>query len=84
MIQFQIVIDFREGKNQLIVNVLEREDANDLERELARYLEDLHRTILVEMRDQLPAGEVEYTEIDKPSSHHTPRRAPASGNIEGA
>lgn len=63
MIQFQIVIDFKEGCNQIIVNVLEREDANNQERELARHLEDLHRTILMDIRDQLLEGDIEISEI---------------------
>lgn len=64
MIVVQIVINIRGNDNNSIeINTLEREDANDLERELARNFEELHHSILGEIRDQLPEGDAEITVI---------------------
>jgi hypothetical protein len=66
MIQVQFVLDFRDGNNHIDLNILEREDANDLERELARHIQELHASILEEMKEQMP-GDVEVTFISGPA-----------------
>lgn len=55
MVQIQFVIDFSgDDKNHIDMNILEREDANDQERELARHIEELHRSILETIKAQMP------------------------------
>jgi hypothetical protein len=62
MIQVQFVLDFRDGSNHIDLNILEREDANDLERQMAALLQELHVSILEEIKEQMP-GDVEVTFI---------------------
>jgi hypothetical protein len=59
MIQVQFILDFRENKNTIALNLLEREDANDLERQLAGYIQDLHLSIVEQIREQAPDIELE-------------------------
>lgn len=62
MIQVQFILDFRAGDNPIQINILEREDANDLEREMAQHIQELHRAILEDIAAQLPDGEVTVIE----------------------
>lgn len=64
MIQVQFVLNFKQGKNTIDLNILEREDANDLEREMAGYIQELHVSIIENIRGQLPEGaEIDLTLI---------------------
>jgi hypothetical protein len=65
MVIVQIVISVPgDNKNRIEVNILEREDANAPERELAQNIQELHRVILEEIAAQLPEGDVTLTVID--------------------
>ncbi len=67
MIQLHFVLDFQgNNRNHIDFYVLEREDANDQERELARHIEELHVSILETIQSQMPS-QVEITRIG-----HTP------------
>jgi hypothetical protein len=66
MIQIQIILDFRPGKNTIDLNILEREDANDMERELARYIQELHVGIIGMAQEEMP-GEIDVTLIGCPA-----------------
>jgi hypothetical protein len=59
MIQVQFILDFREGKNTIALNLLEREDANDLERQMAQYIQDLHLALFEGLKGELPDIELE-------------------------
>jgi len=64
MIVVQFVIVFKgSNQNRLELNVLEREDANDLERKMAQSIESLHRSIFLDIADLMGPGEVVMTEI---------------------
>lgn len=64
MIQVQIVLNFQgNDQNDIQLNVMEREDANDQEREYANAVEELFKSVLYSMRDQLGADQVVITEI---------------------
>ena len=64
MIQIQVVIRVPgDDKNTIDVNILEREDANDREREFAGYIEELYASIFETIRARMPS-DVEITRID--------------------
>ena len=73
MIQIQNVVEIDEstGVMNIGINVLEREDANDQEREYARLLENLLLTVLDEMKESLlkkdPTATVSTKLITKPT-----------------
>lgn len=63
MIQLQYIVDFRgDNNNRIDLNILEREDANDQEREMARAIEALHLSVLEMLKEQMP-GDVEIERI---------------------
>lgn len=65
MMQVQITISVPGNDRNLIsVNLLEREDANDAEREFARNIQDMMQGVMEMVRDQLPDGEVEISVIE--------------------
>ena len=59
MIQIQITANFRNDDHKITLDILEREDASDLEREFAQYVQSLHLGIF----EQIP--EVELTMIER-------------------
>lgn len=64
MIQAQIIIDVQgNNENHIVLNILEREDANDQEREMAQHIEDLFRSIFQQIQEEMGEGEVTITEI---------------------
>lgn len=66
MVIVQIVITVPgHDKNRIEVNILEREDANAPERELAQNVQELLRVILEEIAARLPEGEATLTVIDR-------------------
>lgn len=64
MIQVQFVLNFKDGDNHIQLNILEREDANELEREMAQHIQELHVAIMTDLKDQLPDSEIELTVIE--------------------
>lgn len=68
MMQVQITIHVPgENQNRVIVDLLEREDANDLERELALNIQTMLLGVMEMVRDELPPGEVQIEVIDRQS-----------------
>ena len=66
MMQVQVNIDVRgEGKNTITVNLFEREDVNDLEREMAHNIQEMLLGVMEMVRDELPPGEVDIHIIEK-------------------
>lgn len=64
MVQVQININVPQNDNNtIVVNLLEREDANDLEREFARNIQDMLQGVMEMVRDELPPGDVEITVV---------------------
>ena len=51
--------------NNIEVNILEREDANDQEREVARAIQDMHQAAFQAIAEQMPEGEFRLTVIEK-------------------
>lgn len=60
MIQVQMRIHWQNGRHELLVDVLEREDASDQERKLARSVEDLHRKIFRFLSGKNPLWETRF------------------------
>jgi phosphate uptake regulator len=66
MMQVQITIHVPgENKNKVTVDLFEREDANDLEREMARNIQDMLQSVMEAVRDQSAPGEVEIEVIER-------------------
>ena len=49
------------GNNHISVDLLDREDANDMEREMGRNTQNLIAAALQAVADQMPEGEVTIT-----------------------
>lgn len=54
--------------NRIEVDLLEREDANEAERELARSIQDMHEAAFEAIKAQLGADQVYFTVIEGPPS----------------
>lgn len=65
MMQVQIMLSVKgNDDNTISVYLLEREDANDTERELAKNIQNMIMAVMEDLRDELPAGEVQIEVIE--------------------
>lgn len=73
-------------KNRIEVDLLEREDANDAEREAARSIQDMHQAAFEYLREQLGADQVHVSVIERaapaPSLGICPRCDRELDNVE--
>lgn len=58
MVQVQLNLNTRDGALAIDLNILEREDASELERELARHLQTVYLALFDHVRESLPNVEV--------------------------
>lgn len=58
MVQVQFNLMVKTGALTIDLNILEREDASELERELARHLQTIYLALFDHIREQLPDVDV--------------------------